>query len=158
MASGEKESGLAKKILDAIKYIANDVILLIQQIRDYEEKQELAILIGVALAFSKLQCFNGYFFSKLKTRFLAVLLVKYLCKGSASKSVTESNANIRGYIGLTGGTHSLGNVDQVSVGDFARVENGRPVMEHIIENRDGANVNMGNVRQVSGRNLHNLQK
>ncbi len=69
MASGEKESGLAKKILDAIKYIANGVILLFQQIRDYEEKQELAILLGGTLAISKLQCFNNYFFSKLKTRF-----------------------------------------------------------------------------------------
>lgn len=58
MASGEKESGLAKKILDAIKYIANDVILLIQQIRDYEEKQELAILLGGTLVLSKLHCFN----------------------------------------------------------------------------------------------------
>lgn len=57
MASGEKESGLAKKILDAIKYIANDVILLFQQIRDYEEKQELAILLGGTLVLSKLHCF-----------------------------------------------------------------------------------------------------
>lgn len=52
----------------------------------------------------------------------------------------------------------MGDVYQVATGNLPRAENGHPVQQNLIENRNGASTSRGNVRQIAGNNLDNLQK
>ncbi|KAH9395853.1 Caspase-6 [Tyrophagus putrescentiae] len=138
MASGEKESGLAKKILDEIKYIANDVILLFQQIRDYEEKQELAILIGVVLA--------------------VFLLIKFFCGKKENEGIINKGANLQNVMRIGKGNFKSGGINFVANDGLSNNGNGLPRQQNVLDIADGANVDQnGPVNLIANGNLNDLQ-